>query len=498
MKLKQRLFWIGLILALLLAAMPTVDAGAAGIVRVSNTGFPDVAVGTAYEEALLLNDSNFPGIFDGLPAQNGEMKFFPDWAISRADFLRWLVNSWEDKLTFDTSRNDYRSGEAYTIALENNFFIADAYSGNTPIFPYDTDFLNQSITRYEAAVLVNNFCSIALHEQMAIVENAENLISDYDEIKNYTPDVSVFQRGSFTAAVEQCVGKGIFSLRSDGSFAGNDTISRSNAVIIIFRIQNWKQELGNRKIQHQELLRKSPDGVKEAELTDPVSNFVPQESFAHWLQNGHLSGSTPDAEARVQLFGNANKRYFTSSSDAAAFMKTITIPYWTMDKGGDKHPATGTLVVHKLVADEVQQIFQRIYEDPEKYPIYGNNVGGARFSDAMRHAWGCAIDINPLYNCECNFRSGSQRVTCGYGWWPGGMENQTWVGRDAASYHGKLTEPSPYSISPSGSVVRAFAEFGWGWGGSGTNDAGGSGTARGWSSGRNFDFMHFSVLPTGG
>ena len=223
-----------------------------------------------------------------------------------------------------------------------------------------------------------------------------------------------------------------------------------------------------------------------------------QDSFARWLQNGHLTGSTPDAEARTKLFGSANKRYFTSSSDASGYMTTITIPFWTISKTGAKYESSGTLVVHKLVADEVQQIFQRIFNDPEQFPIYANNVGGARYSDAMRHAWGCAIDINPLYNCECNFRSGYQRVTCGYGWWPAGMDGQTWVGRSAASYHGKLTEASPYSIAPGGSVVKAFAAYGWGWGGSGTNDAGGSQTAKGWSSGRNFDFMHFSVLPTGG
>lgn len=67
----------------------------------------------------------------------------------------------------------------------------------------------------------------------------------------------------------------------------------------------------------------------------------------------------------------------------------------------------------------------------------------------MRHAWGAAIDLNYNENCECNTSSGSLSVTCGSGWWPLGM--------DSSSYAGSLTGPSPYSISPTGSVVKAFA-----------------------------------------
>ena len=147
------------------------------------------------------------------------------------------------------------------------------------------------------------------------------------------------------------------------------------------------------------------------------------------------------------------------------------------------------------MANEVVLIFEQIFNDSERFPIYANSVGCARFSDTMRHAWGCAIDINPYYNCECNFRSGGPIVTCGYGWWPEGMEGRSWAGRDSALYRGSMTEPSPYSIAPGGSVVRAFAAYGWGWGGSGNNDPDAEGS--GWG-GTGFDFMHFSVLPSGG
>ena len=132
----------------------------------------------------------------------------------------------------------------------------------------------------------------------------------------------------------------------------------------------------------------------------------------------------------------------------------------------------------------VALIFQEIFDDPERFPIYGGwSVGGARFTDTMRHSWGCAIDVNALYNCECNLKSGYLKVTCGYGWWPVGAANN--------NFAGSMTAPSYYSIGKNPgeyghSVVEAFARYGWGWGGNG------------WSGGLSFDYMHFSVLPSGG
>ena len=165
-------------------------------------------------------------------------------------------------------------------------------------------------------------------------------------------------------------------------------------------------------------------------------------------------------------------------------MTTVSVPIWTMDKAGNKYASTTSITVHYLVAEEVKSIFQMIYDDPEQFPIYGGwSAGGARYTDHMRHSWGCAIDINAYYNCECNTKSGYLKVTCGYGWWP--------IGHADSSFAGSMTAPSPYSIGKNEgeygySVVKAFETYGWGWGGNG------------WSNGKSFDYMHFSVLPSGG
>lgn len=155
-------------------------------------------------------------------------------------------------------------------------------------------------------------------------------------------------------------------------------------------------------------------------------------------------------------------------------MMDVTVNVWKLGSDGGKYASTMTLTVHKYLAADVYDIFQQIFNDPEQFPI--NSAGGARFSDTMRHAWGAAIDLNYNENCECNTSSGSLSVTCGQ--------------RLVAAGDGQLlVRGQPYRTQPlfhlsHGSVVKAFADYGWGWGGSWT------GTSR--------DFMHFSILSSGG
>ncbi|MBE7018127.1 MAG: S-layer homology domain-containing protein [Ruminococcaceae bacterium] len=219
----------------------------------------------------------------------------------------------------------------------------------------------------------------------------------------------------------------------------------------------------------------------------PANATVPAgySTFAWWLRSGQVdSWGKLSAQAKTLLFGNANKSYFSSAAEAAPYMTDVAVPIWTMDKSGNRYSATAYITVNKILANEVKSIFNQIYNDPEKFPIYGGwSVGGARFTDTMRHSWGAAIDINALYNAECNLKSGYLKVTCGYGWWP--------VGHADSTFAGSMTEQSYYSIGKvpgeyGYSVVKAFADHGWGWGGNG------------WSGGLSFDYMHFSILPSGG
>lgn len=452
-----------LLLAAALLLQTALPVGAA------NKYFEDVKEGIWYEDELnaIMDAQAMMGsynIISGYPEESGG-GFQPMNTLRRSEFLKMILEAEMSAgmilYTTDTSRDKIHwAGRYYTLALENNLLVADVYAdGGAPMFECTFQELEQPVSRYEMAVILNNIETNVGMKKTVIVTDPEKHITDYASI----PDL-------YKQAVEQAYGKGLITGYTDGSFGGDKYLNRAEGVVVIYRYLFGSKMSDFAETPEAENSGAAPEGF---------------QSFAQWLQSGHIDAwGNLDAEARIRLFGDANKSYFTSASDAEGYMTTVTIPIWTMDKTGNKFSSSMAVTVHKLVADEIKYIFQEIYDDPERFPIYGGwSVGGARFTDHMRHSWGCAIDINALYNCECNLKSGYLKVTCGYGWWP--------VGASGNSFAGSMTAPSYYSIGKNEgeyghSVVEAFAKYGWGWGGNG------------WSGGLSFDYMHFSVLPSGG
>lgn len=149
---------------------------------------------------------------------------------------------------------------------------------------------------------------------------------------------------------------------------------------------------------------------------------------------------------------------FAAKEDADSYMTTIEVPVWQLNSAGEKYSATLPLTVNRNLADEVVKIFQNIYASPEQFPI--KNVGGyswrtTAFGSISQHSYGTCIDINYDENYYC-YPTG-EAITGSF-WKP--YEN-------------------PFSITPDGSVVKAFSKYGWTWGGTWTNLK---------------DYMHFSYL----
>jgi hypothetical protein len=156
-------------------------------------------------------------------------------------------------------------------------------------------------------------------------------------------------------------------------------------------------------------------------------------------------------------------------------LAAVTVKYL----GFDQLTHEGTLVVHKRIAAEVAQILAGLYEarfpihrigawedyGPGKYAEQDVTVGFycERADDAPNqwssHAYGMAIDINPLEN---PFRNP------GKPWWPAGSSD--FAVRDGG--RGK--------VMPDGKVVAAFSRYGWDWGGLYT--------------GGEKDYMHFNKI----
>ena len=156
-------------------------------------------------------------------------------------------------------------------------------------------------------------------------------------------------------------------------------------------------------------------------------------------------------------------------------LRLLTVSHWDFDG----NHLQGELVVHAAVADDIVTVFRRIHE--ARFPIQqlrlvddfggdddrsmaANNTsafncrqatGSSRWSE---HAYGRAVDINPVQNPYVT-RSGAVLPP----------EGAAYTKRDPAT---------PGLITAGGPVVAAFRAIGWGWGGN-------------WSSGK--DYQHFSA-----
>jgi D-alanyl-D-alanine carboxypeptidase len=162
-------------------------------------------------------------------------------------------------------------------------------------------------------------------------------------------------------------------------------------------------------------------------------------------------------------------------------LRVLTVAHW----GFDGRPYTGQLVVNRDVAQPLRKVFKRLYDlrfpirhmrlshmyGPERARPDGGDVtgsfrcrqavpspcvGGSGSGSWSNHAYGLAIDINPVEN---------PYVGCG-------MTRD----RESARYIDR-SRLRKGMVTPA--VVRAFRSIGWGWGGDWTGDT--------------KDYMHFSV-----
>ena len=160
-------------------------------------------------------------------------------------------------------------------------------------------------------------------------------------------------------------------------------------------------------------------------------------------------------------------------------LRLLTVSHW----GFDGRPHTGRLIVNREAAAPLARVFRQLYE--LRFPIrhmriadmYGPNrpadddvtasfhcrqavpspcTGGSRSGSWSNHAYGLAIDVNPVEN---------PYVGCGR------------VRHRASERYLDRTPLRKGMVTPA--VVRAFASIGWEWGGAWT--------------GRTKDYMHFSV-----
>jgi hypothetical protein len=152
----------------------------------------------------------------------------------------------------------------------------------------------------------------------------------------------------------------------------------------------------------------------------------------------------------------------------------VRLTYW----GFDESRHSGEMLVNGAVADELVEVFRRLYrarfpiesmgiarlEDLDALPTGDGNVTGSFACRPIRggtaysqHAYGLAVDLNPFQN---PYRSGDVVLP------------------ELASAYLDRDWLRPGMIAPDGPAVRAFASIGWEWGGA-------------WST--LTDYQHFSL-----
>lgn len=188
--------------------------------------------------------------------------------------------------------------------------------------------------------------------------------------------------------------------------------------------------------------------------------------------NGVCTPSKPNIPLSSKPFANMTlqqkKDYiyqydYSTEAKAQKYITRITVPIWAYennDPNKRKIKATRNVQVNELVADDLVDIFNEIFNDPEQFPIYYYSGGGYYQVEGYHyrasrggskpsvHSCGAAVDINAYYNP-----------------------------------YKKTPSAGPFKIESNGSVVRIFTEHGWYWGGE-------------FSTG-SLDYMHFSLLEKG-
>jgi hypothetical protein len=172
----------------------------------------------------------------------------------------------------------------------------------------------------------------------------------------------------------------------------------------------------------------------------------------------HGSVSTIGPELRTRMTGVSWHRGCPVSLSG---LRLLTLGYW----GFDGRPHTGRLVVHTAYARPVVTTFRRLYD--ARFPIrrmrlvddYGADdfrsieadntsafncrraTGSSRWSE---HAYGRAIDVNPIEN---PYVSGGR------------------TSHPASRRYLDRSHRRPGMAYAGGTLVEAFASIGWGWGG---------------------------------
>ena len=448
----------------------------------------------------------------GIVQGTGDGQISPTAVMSWGQFLSIYARTFAQEAYADALARGLAWDQAgYAASIEAGFLREE--DG----LPVSADTLEQPISRQDAAVLLyyavpEDSYYIPLGDYAFFWEPPMDptLLSDWKSMDS-------LHQEAVAALAERYIIQG----KEDGSFGCNDTIQRADGTVLIVRalesldrsMSGEEKEITVRFMDADSGQPFLPDRQVTASIMDWTSDLAEELDIGYYsyayapetperissicdtytlyyspmteeereeadfwdaVERGEASyediwdldiwltrqGSNP--RKQQLLFGDENKYRFSGEEEAQAAMTTITVPVWQISNGV-KVSANMSLQVHAALAEDIQEIFTEIYNDPEQFPIH--DVGGYSWrgdSATGEHNCGTAIDINA---------------------------NENYQVRDGQAMVGSCWEPgeNPYSLPADGSVVRIFTAHGWSWGGAAWSYS--TDPAEGYH-----DYMHFSYM----
>jgi hypothetical protein len=182
--------------------------------EISAVGYPDVERSDWYYEAVTsLSES---AIIDGYP----DGSFYPEKTLTAAHFLKMISNAmYPDTLSGSLSWDR----AAYYAALEKGIIMtSDIAEGQ----------INQPICRYNAALIAGRVLDKVLNETVDVPDGMAGYIKDSFKIPAYYKDF-----------IYKAYSAGILGGYSDGTFKGEEGLSRAEGAQIVLRLINKQKRL---------------------------------------------------------------------------------------------------------------------------------------------------------------------------------------------------------------------------------------------------------------
>ncbi len=379
----------------------------------------------------------------GLAQGYEDGSFQPQKTLKRGEFIA-LVNRALGKVTPSFDYVHWAVGHLASL-IDMGVVMPDEIE-------MSADSLNSLITRYEMAVILARAAELLTGTIAADVSGSCGL-TDYGSIP---PQYREYVLKAYLG--------GILTGYSDGTFSGERTLTRAEATAVICRLlfPYMRQVPDTQPIQPETdkplVTSRQPTSLGSAggsgSQGEPGRN-VSDEYDSYFARVEDAVGFMPRRMRNELLFGDSTKTRFDTPEEAEAHMVNISVRIWSKS-GGEKVEKTIELTVNSGVAEDVKGIFELIFNGPEKYCILSIEAYSWTDSLTSEHNMGTAIDINPFAN--------------------------PYVDREGNILVGDYYDPDDeYSLTEDSDVVRAFAAYGWGWGGAGR-----------WSSGA-LDYMHMSL-----